>query len=150
MKAHAQNSPCLQYKMYVFDSGPVDVQATIGSTLNFVPGRGLRYAISFDDQPPQVVDALEHNTQQDWEKSVRDNVRVIKTKLAIDKPGYHTLKFWMVDPAVALEKIVVDYGGREAQLPRPAGKLSRPNFSLTDLPRPLWSNILRAASPPWQ
>ncbi len=106
-----QNSPCLEYKMYLFDSGPVEVEATIGSTLNFVPGRGLRYAISFDNQPPQLVDALEHNTQQDWEKSVRDNVRVIKTKLNVDKPGYHTLKFWMVDPAVVLEKIVVDSGG---------------------------------------
>ncbi len=106
-----QNSPCLEYKMYLFDSGPVEVQATIGSTLNFVPGRGLRFAISFDNQPPQVVDSLEHNAQRDWEKSVRDNVRVIKTKLNIDKPGEHTLKFWMIDPAVVLEKIVVDFGG---------------------------------------
>jgi hypothetical protein len=106
-----QNSPCLEYKMHLFDSSPVEVEATIGSTLNFVPGRGLRYAISFDDQPPQVIDALEHNTQQDWERSVRDNVRVIKSKLNLDKPGEHVLKFWMVDPALVLEKIVIDYGG---------------------------------------
>jgi hypothetical protein len=109
-----QNSPCLEYKMYLFDSGPVEVQAIIGSTLNFVPGRGLRYAISFDDNPPQIVDALTHNTQQDWERSVRDNVRVVKSKLKIDNPGYHTLKVWMVDPAIVLEKIVVDCGGMKS------------------------------------
>jgi hypothetical protein len=30
---------------------------------------------------------------------------------AIRAPGWHTLKFWMVDPGVVLEKIVVDCGG---------------------------------------
>ena len=53
-----QNSPCLEYQMYVFHPGTVQVEAILAPTLNFVPGRGLRYAISFDDQPPQIVDAL--------------------------------------------------------------------------------------------
>lgn len=104
------DSPCLEYKMYLFHDA-VDVQTVVGSTLNFAPGHGLRYAISFDDQPPKVVDSLEHNSQQDWERSVRDNMRANKTPVEGIKPGYHTLKVWMVDPALVLEKIVVNCGG---------------------------------------
>src|ERR1019366_7542309 len=61
------SAPCLEYRMYLFDTGKVTVDAIVAPTLNFVPGRGLRFAIAFDDQPPQVVDALAQNTQRDWE-----------------------------------------------------------------------------------
>ncbi len=105
------NAPCLEYRMYLFDSGALKVQSILAPTLNFVPGRGLRFAISFDDEPPQVVDALARNTLQDWETSVKDSVRKVEWDHAITQPGYHTLKYWMVDPGVVLEKLVVDCGG---------------------------------------
>lgn len=109
--APPRNSPCLEYGMYLFDSGSVNVRAILAPTLNFVPGRGLRYAISFDDQAPKIVDALADNSQRAWAKSVEDSVREVSTNLTLEKPGYHTLKIWMVDPGVVLEKIVVDFGG---------------------------------------
>ena len=40
-----------------------------------------------------------------------DNARTVKSSHAITKPGYHTLKCWMVDPGVVLQKIVVNTGG---------------------------------------
>jgi hypothetical protein len=106
-----EGSPCLQYKMYLADSGPVDVFAMIAPTQAFVPGRGLRFAVSFDDQQPVVVDALANMTQRDWEHMVSNNIHVVQSKLTVAKSGYHVLKFWMVDPAVVLEKIVVGLGG---------------------------------------
>jgi len=106
-----EKSPCLEYQIYLFSSGKAEVETILGPTLNFVPGRGLRFAVSFDDQAPQIVDALAQNSQRDWETSVRDSVRKVKSTHTLAKPGYHTLKVWMVDPAVVLEKIVVDLGG---------------------------------------
>jgi hypothetical protein len=111
-----QNSPCLEYRMYLFGAGPVEVHSIIAPTLNFVPGRGLRFGVSFDDETPQIVTAVPEgfnadNGNRDWEASVRDNSRQIKSTHTIDKPGYHTLKIWMVDPAVVLQKLVVDTGG---------------------------------------
>jgi hypothetical protein len=109
--APPKDAPRLEYQMFLFDSGQVEVEAILSPTLNFVPGRGLRYAISFDDDAPLVVDALAQNSTADWAEAVKDEVRKVKTPFHLDKPGYHTLKFWMVDPGVVLEKLVVNLGG---------------------------------------
>jgi hypothetical protein len=105
-----QPAPVLEYKMYLFEGGTFNVEAILAPTLNFVPGRGLRYAISFDDQQPQIVDALEHNSDKEWAQAVSDGVRKIASTLKVDGPGYHTLKFRMVDPGVVLEKLVISPG----------------------------------------
>jgi hypothetical protein len=100
----------LEYSMYLYDSGDFQLQATLAPSLNFVPGRGLRFAVSIDDGPRTIVDELEHNSQHDWEQAVSDSVRHVSIPLTIAKPGYHTLKIWAVDPGVVLERIVVSHG----------------------------------------
>ena len=111
-----KNSPRLEYKMYLFHPGKAEVEAIIDPTLNFVQGRGLRYALSFDDQPPKIVTAVPADYtamdgNHDWETTVRDSVRKVKTTFTLSHTGYHTLKFWMVDPGVVLQKLVVNLGG---------------------------------------
>ena len=111
-----KDSPCLEYRMYLFNPASVDVEAIVGPTLNFVPGRGLRYGVSFDDEAPQIVTLIpkDYNAQNgnlDWEKSVMDNARSAHTTHTLTGSGYHTLKFWMVDPGVVLEKLIVNLGG---------------------------------------
>ncbi len=111
-----KDSPYLEYKMYLFNPGKLEVISTVSATLNFIHGRALRYAVSFDDETPHVVtivpaDFNAQNGNRDWEESVKNNCRHVKSTHQITTPGYHTLKIWMVDPAVALEKIVVNTGG---------------------------------------
>jgi hypothetical protein len=103
-------APVLEYRMYLFEGGTFNVQSILAPTLNFVPGRGLRFALSFDDQPVQIIDALEHSTEKDWEQAVSDGVKKVSADLHVDGPGYHTLKFRMVDPGVVLEKLIVSQG----------------------------------------
>ncbi len=100
----------LQYRMYLYDSGDFELQMTLAPTLNFVPGRGLRFAVSVDDEPRKVVDALEHNSDKDWAQAVSDGVRRVTVPLEIAAPGYHTLKIWAVDPAIVVERLVVSHG----------------------------------------
>jgi hypothetical protein len=105
------DSACLEYKMFLFEAGTVEVETILSPSLNFVPGRGLRYAISFDDDAPQVIDALAKNSTEDWSQSVKDSVRKVKSRHVLAKPGYHILKVWMVDPGIVLQKLVVNLGG---------------------------------------
>jgi hypothetical protein len=111
-----ENSPCLEYGIFLFSSGKAVVHSTFAPTLNFVPGRGLRYAISLDNEKPQIIDIVPkdfdaRNGNKEWEDSVRNSSRTIRSTHELSKPGLHMLKIWMVDPAVVLEKIVVDLGG---------------------------------------
>ena len=102
--------------MYLFSTGKFDITAILSPTLNFMPDRALRFAISIDDESPQIVTIVpDHysaqNGNRDWEKSVEDNARYGRTTHTLAKSGYHTLKFWMVDPGVVLQKLVVNLGG---------------------------------------
>ena len=111
-----KDAPVLEYKMYIFNPGNTEVTAIFSPTLNFMPGRDLRYAISFDDQPPVITTLVpgKYNAQNgnsDWERSVRDNARSSITKHSIASAGYHTLKIWLVDPGPVLQKIIVNTGG---------------------------------------
>jgi len=103
-------SATLDYRMYLFDTGTFKLETIIGPTLNFVPGRGLRFTVAIDDQKPQVIDALEHNSDKDWAKAVSDSVRRVETAVTVDQPGYHTLKIGFVDPGIVLEKLVLSAG----------------------------------------
>jgi len=106
-----RDSPSLEYRMYLFDPHAVEVHTIIAPTLNFVPGRGLRFAMAFDDQPPQIIDALAHNSLHDWAESVKDSVRMVTSTHSLSGSGYHLLRYWMVDPGIVLQKIVIDLGG---------------------------------------
>ena len=111
-----KDSPCLDYRMYLFSPGRAEVTAILAPTLNLIPRRGLRLAVSFDDEPPQTVtlvppDYIAQHGNMDWEKCVGDNARLVRTMHTLTKPGYHTLELWMVDPGVVLEKLVVNLGG---------------------------------------
>lgn len=110
------DSPVLEYDLYLTTTGPVEVIAITAPTLNFVPDRGLRYAVSIDDEAPQIVTLVEQGYQAQnynaaWEKSVADNAHYGRSSHTVTKAGYHTLKIWMVDPAVVMQKLVVDLGG---------------------------------------
>ena len=102
----------LEYRMLLFDSGTVTVRVHLSPALNFAgAAHGLRYAVSFDDETPQIVNVTADSSLHAWEQSVADNVTIGVSRHQITNAGDHVLKYWLVDPGLVLQKIVVDAGG---------------------------------------
>ncbi len=103
----------LEYKVFLFSKGPVTIETYLSPTQLFWPAGGLKYGISIDDEPPQIVNIHENYVYftPTWEKSVADNIIVRETKHQISGPGYHVVKYWAFDPGVVLQRIVVDTEG---------------------------------------
>ncbi len=100
----------LEYDVHLFRDGPVDVAVHLAPTQKFQPGPGFRFAVSFDDEEPQVVNVHADESPGAWSRSVGDGVTVVTSKHAV-KPGPHVLKLWALDPGLVFQKIVVDAGG---------------------------------------
>ena len=111
-----RDAACMVYRMYLFTAGIAKVTLVLSATLNFVPSRGLRYAVAFDNQTPTIVQAVPQNyTAQfgnpDWEAAVWIDSRRSRTAHSLPVSGYHTLKVWGVDPGLVVQKLVIDLGG---------------------------------------
>ena len=102
-------TPRLEYQVFTTDSGSVRLRAYLSPTLNFRgAATGLRYAVSVDDEAPQVVNMIPDTTTAAWEKAVADNIVTILTRHEVRGAGTHTVKFWLVDPGVVLQKLVLE------------------------------------------
>ncbi|MHA6249050.1 glycosyl hydrolase 115 family protein [Pontibacter sp. CAU 1760] len=105
------DSPHLQYKMHLLNAGEIKVHAYLSPTLNFNASDGLKFAVSIDDETPQIINMHKGNSESAWNNWVADNINIQTSTHKVNKPGEHVLKFWMVDPGVVLQKLVVDTGG---------------------------------------
>jgi len=106
----------LEYNFYLFNEGEVDIKFFLSPTLNYGYTDGLHFAVSVDDEVPQIINMHEGDTPDwkypyYWSQAVSNNIRIITFKHSINQPGKHVLKFWAVDPGVVLQKIVIDDGG---------------------------------------
>jgi hypothetical protein len=106
-----KKAPYVEYDVFFFSTGEFTVDGFFAPSLPFTPGRGLRYAVSFDNDAPQIVDIVADMSDAVWEESVRNDIRISRSKHKISRPGLHKLKIFMIDPAVTLQKIVIDTGG---------------------------------------
>lgn len=142
--AQPSEAPRLEYRVLLTDADSVSLCIGILPTQDVNPERGLRLAVSLDDEAPLTLDARQgfkdefaEYTPANLEKSpnlkplprqdtsirltgagqlrrneVFDNLRWLTVKLPVRSAGLHTLKVFMTDPEVVLERIVVNPDNR--------------------------------------
>jgi hypothetical protein len=124
--ATLQDGMRLEYDVTLFEPGKVKVQATLAPTLKFRPGEGFRYAVSFDDEAPRIVNVHADASERYWEKIVSDGAARLLSEHEIARPGRHTLKFWALDSGLVLQRLVIDAGGLQPSYLGPPESLRRP------------------------
>ncbi|MFJ9246024.1 glycosyl hydrolase 115 family protein [Streptomyces sp. NPDC101776] len=111
-------SPRLEYEVSLLAAGEVTVWAYLSPRNPALPTGGLRYGVSLDDGPIATVDinagADDGLLNAVWARNTSDNVNATATKHSVTKAGVHRLRFWMVDPTVVLQRLVIDTGGLPA------------------------------------
>ncbi|HEX2847804.1 MAG TPA: glycosyl hydrolase 115 family protein [Chitinophagaceae bacterium] len=121
------SAPHLEYEVYTYSEGDLSIQAYFSPTLNFQSTEeGLQYAISIDDETPQIISINKEDKNSIsgvWNKWVAENIIIKSSKHKIVKPGRHTVKYWMIDPGVVLQKLVLDFGDTEKTYLGPAETL---------------------------
>lgn len=102
------NAPHVEYDFYTYSKGDVSINTYCSPTLNFHNSEtGLQYAVSIDDEAPQIISI---NKAGNWDKWVAENIITRSSKHKLLTPGKHTLKYWMVNSGVVLQKLVLDFG----------------------------------------
>lgn len=101
----------LEYPVHLHAAGEVEVRVVLSPTLDYQHRGGLRYAVSFDDAPPQTVTmhldpTPGHPQFRAWERGVADSVHVATSRHHVEA-GARTLKLWRVDPGVVIQRIEI-------------------------------------------
>jgi len=106
-------APTLEYPVYLPRAGTYTVTLVLGPVMDFVPERGMRLAVSFDDAAPQILDLFADRTAETflgegwWQRFTRDNARYLRSTHKLSAAGPNTVKIAMVDPGIVLQKVMI-------------------------------------------
>jgi hypothetical protein len=107
----SSSSPHLQYEIYTTSKDSLKLLTYFSPTLNFYKQpNGLQFAVSIDNEAPQIVSLNKEDNGDIMYNWVGNNIIIKTTKHFIAQPGRHIVKYWMIDPGVVLQKLVVDFG----------------------------------------
>jgi hypothetical protein len=105
-------SPHLEYEIYTTSKDSLTLLVYFSPTLNFHHSpNGLQFAVSIDNEAPQIVSLNKDDNGDIMYNWVGNNIIIKTTKHFINAPGKHTVKYWMIDPGVILQKLVFVFGG---------------------------------------
>ena len=88
------------------------VQLRVGMIPNHAIGSGdIRYAVSIDDAPRQVVSIKTDPIGRDlqWKDNVSRNQSITYTEFELESAGDHTIRIYALDPGIILDQMQLDF-----------------------------------------
>ncbi|WP_369062333.1 glycosyl hydrolase 115 family protein [Caulobacter sp. 73W] len=101
-------APYAEYRFRSTSNGKAKLHATLLPSFALSGEHKLRYGVSINGGPIQVVDA---EAKRDWSDGVQRNAITTTTEWQIAKSGEQTLRIYALDPGVVVNSLVVDFGG---------------------------------------
>lgn len=106
--AISSSTPSLTYQFHTFSTGAAVVQMGCLPTHKITTDHvGCRYAVSLNGDTPQVVDINADEFTAAWSANVLRATAIGRSAHTINNSGLQTLKVWMIDPGVVLDKVTV-------------------------------------------
>lgn len=106
----SKNSPIAIYHFQTLTSAEPKISIYTLPTHPINKQYSMRYGISVDDGPIQVTDFRTFGRSEEWKQNVLRNSAIRSFQMPTLTPGKHTLKIYMVDPGVILDRIIIDLG----------------------------------------
>ncbi|MBO4331318.1 MAG: glycosyl hydrolase 115 family protein, partial [Oscillospiraceae bacterium] len=107
-----REAPYLEYTFFLFDPGRYTLTVFTAPTNNLAENGGLRFAVSFDSAPAQIVNALPEGyitgsyANELWQNAVMDNIHLASSSHELSA-GTHTLRLYGMDAGLVLQKLVL-------------------------------------------
>jgi hypothetical protein len=106
-----QLAPVVEYEFYTLSEASPTITVATLPTHPATRATSMRYGIALDDAPMQVVDPRTVGRSEEWKQNVLRNSARRQIKGPLLRPGLHTVKIYLLDPGVVLDRITIDLGG---------------------------------------
>ncbi|GAO31902.1 hypothetical protein JCM15548_14314 [Geofilum rubicundum JCM 15548] len=106
------SAPTLTYQFHAFTTGPVKIKTQCLPTHRITSDHeGLRYAVSLNGDAPKIIDIHANEYSSTWNVNTLRAASIGTSSHRITEPGLQTVKIFMVDAGVVLDKITVKTDG---------------------------------------
>lgn len=112
----SDSAPHLSYDIFTFTPlSNANVTVYLGPALNTHPERPLKYAVAIDSEEAKTVQPIPTTVFGTlpgmWGAMVSNAVATNTTTHDLGMAGRHTLKLWVLEPGLVVQKVVVNLGG---------------------------------------
>lgn len=129
------DNPFITYEFSLFSEGEFELEITRFLTLDSA-GR-IRFGIGIDNSEPFIIESETNDEWRGgWHDSVMNNGEKLYTRLPYLSAGRHTMKVYMIDNYVTLDKLVIYTQKRRETY---YGAVSA--HSVTDEPKVCWEEL---------